>query len=128
MPGAPAAVNQSSRDVSRAGLGFAHRTAVAPAPPDTAELLADLAAAFAADGAGLAALVSGAPFAHRSALPAPTRWPWDAEPAIRTNLRAARGALALPHPNGGALLACAARGPDGADALVWLESRGRNWD
>src|SRR5262245_20191121 len=98
MPGAPADVNRSSPDVSRAGLEFAHRTAAA-APAPTAELLADLAAAFAADGAGLAALVGGAPLAHWSTLAPPARWPWDEDPGLATNLRAARGALPLPHPD-----------------------------
>jgi signal transduction histidine kinase/CheY-like chemotaxis protein len=126
MPGAPADVILPPRDVSRDGLDFAHRVAAAAQLPGPAELLASLAAAFAADGAGVTTLNGGSPLARSSGLAPPARWPWE-DPALRETLRGARTAVALPHPAGGSLLTYLARGFGGTDGIVWLESRRRDW-
>ena len=123
MHGEPVDVTGSSHDASPTGLEFAHRLAAAPTPPSVADLLANLAAAFAADGAGVAVLAGGPPFARRSSLPPPARWPWDADPGLRSRLRGARAAVPLAHPDGGFFLAMAAPGMATTCWLIWLESR-----
>ena len=124
MHGESAEINVSPDDASRNGLEFAHRLAAASSPPSPADLLAALATAFAADGAGVAALAGGPPVSRRSSLVPPARWPWDAEPNLRGRLRGERAAWTLAHPDGGSFLVVAMPGL-ARGWLVWLESRQR---
>jgi signal transduction histidine kinase len=125
MHGELAEVNGSSNDASRNGLEFAHRLLAGPTSRSTAELLDDLAAAFAADGAAVAVLAAGPPLARRSSLAPASRWPWDTDATLYATLRTERSALSLAHPDGGSLLAAAALGLGQTPWLLWLESRRR---
>ncbi len=124
MPGGQGGVDRRASDASRSALEFVHallgRGAVGAVGLDG--LLKDLAAAFAAAGAGLAVLTSGKVLARRPAGDGPLPWEEDAELAERV-LRAP-AALSGPRRAGGGRPAC--DGDPAASAapgwLLWVES------
>jgi signal transduction histidine kinase/CheY-like chemotaxis protein len=125
MQGELVDVTGSIPDASRTGLEFAHRLAAVSTPPAVTELLANLAAAFAADGAGAGVLAGGPPLACRSSQPPPPGWPWDSDPDLRSRLRVSRTALSVVHPDDGCFLVFAAPGLANMGWLIWLECRSR---
>jgi two-component system, cell cycle sensor histidine kinase and response regulator CckA len=128
MQGEQVEVPESVHGASQNGLDFAHRLAAATTLPRLPDLLSELTAAFAADGAGIAALSGGPPLARHALTVPPAHWPWNVDSGLRGRLRAARTALLLGHPEGGSLLAVAAPGLLTPPWLIWLESRRRtNW-
>ena len=129
MQGEQVEIPESVHDVSRSGLEFAHRLAAAATLPRLLDVLTDLATAFAADGAGIAALAGGPPLARHASVAPPAHWPWNVDAGLRNRLRGARTALPLIHPDGGAFLAVAVPGLLTSPWLIWLESHRRtNWN
>jgi signal transduction histidine kinase/FixJ family two-component response regulator len=108
-------------DSSRAGLDFAHRLLTRPAAdqPALPDLLGELAAVLAADGAGLASLPDGAALLrHPPNAPAGT-WPWTEDPTLLTRLQ--HGGVITVERAAGNLLLAVLPAPEGTSWLLWLE-------
>jgi signal transduction histidine kinase/ActR/RegA family two-component response regulator len=111
---------------SRSALDFVHRLLAKPAVehPPLPELLAELAAAFAASGAGLASLPDAATLVRH---PAAGQQTSDLA-ALLACAGTVAGATTLDRPAGGSYLVSAVPGAGGNWAL-WLEDERRtNWD
>jgi signal transduction histidine kinase/CheY-like chemotaxis protein len=112
-------------DATRSALDHVHRLlTLSPADQPTLDvLLQQLAQAFGAEGAGLAALAGGTPKPRGRVLgelPADAPWPWDLDPGLPGRLAPAAPAVAVARPAGGAVLVAAvAAGPIGY--LLWIE-------
>jgi signal transduction histidine kinase/CheY-like chemotaxis protein len=125
----PALPDDRSRDV----LEFAHQLLAGQAPtPRLEEVLAGLARAFGAAGAGLGRLHDGRPVVRQgveitdTTLPAPC--PWDTRPELLAQLAA--GPISLPVPGAGdtAWLLAAVSFAGRPAWLLWLEDApGRTW-
>ena len=128
MPGGRDDAARRGDDASRSALEYLH--GLLRQPPAAAgldRLLADLAAAFAASGAGLAALPSGTVLHRR-----PTggdRLPWDDDPDFAGRVLREATALTVARPSG-SLLVTAVRRPGRPGWLLWLEADDRRtaWD
>jgi signal transduction histidine kinase/ActR/RegA family two-component response regulator len=125
-PAAPA------EDRSRVALDFVQGLLLAPADDarTLGPLLADLARAFAAGAAGLAAWSGGEPPEPRAQggeVP-PGRWPWEEQPDWLDRLRGTAGALAARTAGGASWLAATVGSPDRPAWLLWLRAEGeRAW-
>ena len=129
MAGGQEELGRDGDDASRSALSFVHRL-LCQTPTKGAGLdglLAELAAAFAASGGGLALLPSGKILARRPADDKPL--PWDEEPEWISRALRSPAALTLPRPSGGSYLLTGLRVPSRLDALLWLEAddRRRPW-
>jgi signal transduction histidine kinase/CheY-like chemotaxis protein len=113
-------------DAGRPALDFVYAVldrAAADAPALDG-LLADLAGAFRAPGAGVAALLGGSPLATFPAAGSPEaadRRPWQETPDLVTKAREAPTALTVARPQGGSFLVAAFGATDGPGWLLWLE-------
>jgi signal transduction histidine kinase/ActR/RegA family two-component response regulator len=83
-------------------------------------LLNDLAVAFAASGAGLAALATGKVLARRPAGDGALPWEEDAE--LTGRVLRAPAALSVPRPAGGGVLVTAIQLPARSGWLLWVEA------
>lgn len=116
----------------RAGLDFAQGLVLAPPhdPRGLGALLADLAGAFAATAAGLAAWAGNEPPEARvqaGEVP-PGPWPWEEQPDLLDRLRGAAGAVTARSAGGASWLLAAAGLPDRPVWLLWLRAEGeRAW-
>lgn len=117
-------------DRARAALEFVHGLLCRAAqPPAAAELLRELARAFGACAAGLAA-PEGAPVVRlrEGQTTAPARWPWEEQPALAERLRRSAVAVALRTADGRSWLLTSVQSAAGAGWLLWLEAEGeRDW-
>jgi signal transduction histidine kinase/ActR/RegA family two-component response regulator len=124
MTGKQADTRSAELSSIRCALDHVHRLLLRPAAeqPSLADLLADLAGAFAAQAAGLAGLTdpqAGARFPARQDEPAPL--PWHDDPAALDRAGPVPGVALFEPPDGAALLATAVPGADGTAWVLWLE-------
>ena len=123
MTGGQEALNRRGADASRSALEYVHGLLCQPAAaPGLDGLLAGLAAAFAASGAGLAVLPSGKVLHRRPR--GNDRPPWDDDAELVGRVLRETAALAVVRPGGGLLLT-AVRLPGRPDWLLWLEADAR---
>ena len=129
MPGGQGQGDRRGSDSSRSALDFIHallgRGPVGAVGVDG--LLNDLAAAFAASGAGLASLTSGKVLARRPA--GDGRLPWQDDAEVIGRAVRAPAALSVPRDGGKGeattpLLVTAVQLPSRSGWLLWLEADG----
>src|SRR5262249_30459541 len=110
-------------DSTARALQFVHGLLARPAAdqPALRGLLAELAAAFRATEAGLAALPEGIPVVAPAGAPRP----WEDAPAPLAQACRARAAVALERPGAGAFLLTGLAGPEGSGWLLWLRGAAR---
>lgn len=131
----PAAIDTptaaAANPASRTTCSLARQLLLRPAgdQPALTGLLAELAGAFGASGAGLATLGSGQPacrFPVQAA--APTAWPWETDPTLLKRTRQAPGAVTVE--SAGASLALTSFVDAGFIVRVlWLEqAAGQDWN
>jgi signal transduction histidine kinase/ActR/RegA family two-component response regulator len=129
MPAAQAIVALESSSAGVGPLGYVHGLLAAPAdgPRDLPALLAGLARAFAARGAGLSALADGTSVLSHPATDesAPVRRPWQDDLALVARARAAISALPWRAPDGSHYLLAAASPAGLPGWLLWVEDAGR---
>lgn len=119
-------------DRSRDALNFLHgllarRGEPSPSPGD---LLRDLAAAFAADAAGISALADGAGFCEHfpSAAVARPSLPWAEQPELLDRIRASPAGIVLSAADGVSFLCASVCPRDGSPWLLWVEGKaGQSW-
>lgn len=129
--GADSRAKTASADRTRPALELIHRLLETPppaAPLDWQAPLGDLASAFGACGAGLAALVDGQPALVRRVrgreLVEPTG-PWQVQPEVLA--RETGAPVTVGMPGGGTCLVVKVR-PDGGEWIFWLEEdKPRAW-
>jgi signal transduction histidine kinase len=119
------------QDSSRPALDLVHQLlTLRPAEqPCLNELLARLAVAFDATGAGFARLFPSAPALRvaRGGGPLPDApLPGDSDPNLLARVREAAGGVVIPCQPRGCVLAAAARPGDGPDFLLWVEDERRS--
>jgi signal transduction histidine kinase len=109
-------------------LAFAHQL-LSGAEGSLDRLLAELAQAFGASGAGLAGGPAGTIVARASSPRAwPAQWPWQERLEVLAQLRQAPSAVTLSVAEGGSLLATSAGPGDPNGWFLWLEDPdGRTW-
>jgi signal transduction histidine kinase len=131
MPGTPKDTLVSPTATHRPALDLLLRW-LARAPgdhPPLGGLLAELADAFAAPAAGLAALPDGTPLARHPGRDAVPKLPWVEDPGLLARTREAANAVAVSLSAGGSLLFTTIGRPDGSGWLLWLEDPHRDgWD
>jgi signal transduction histidine kinase/CheY-like chemotaxis protein len=130
MAVAPADPPQSPADASRAALDFVHRLLCRPDEDRRAldSLLSELAAAFEATGAGVAALPDGTVVARQAPDTVEGPWPWEEDPDLAVRVRQSRTAPSARRPGGGSLLLTAVESGGSAGWLLWVEDgRDRPW-
>jgi signal transduction histidine kinase/FixJ family two-component response regulator len=109
-------------DASRSALDFVHGL-LGQAPAQAVcldNLLTNLAAAFVASGAGLAALSSGKVLVRRPAGDQPAPWAEDVQ--LTRRVQQSPIALSMPRPTGGSLLLTAVRPHAHCGWMLWLEA------
>jgi CheY-like chemotaxis protein/nitrogen-specific signal transduction histidine kinase len=119
----------SVQDSSRKALDLVHRLLSLPAAaqPGLAELLAQLADAFGATGAGLAPLPPAAPAVRARARGQQTSsvpLPWESDPTLLAQLRGPGSWVVLPGTKG-SLVATVTGHADGPEWLLWVEDESR---
>ena len=122
MPGGQGEGDRRASDASRSAVEFVHAL-LSRGPveaPGLDGLLQELAVAFAASGAGLAALNSGKVLARRPAVAG--RLPWEDDAELTGRVLRAPTALTVDRPAGGRLLVAAVQPPGHAGRLLWLEA------
>jgi signal transduction histidine kinase/ActR/RegA family two-component response regulator len=109
-------------DASHRAVDFVHGLLSRPAGDRQAldGLLGELAAAFEATGAGLAALPEGRVLLRQAPDAVAGPWPWHDDPDLATRIRQSCLALCAPRPGGGSLVLTVVDAPDGG-WLVWVE-------
>jgi signal transduction histidine kinase/CheY-like chemotaxis protein len=131
MPGTPTNPNEPPLDASRSALEFVHRLLLRSGEEQTTleALLGELAAAFAAERAGLATFPDGSLL---SLHPAPSETalaevvpPWREQTEILDRLSGARVGLTVLRPQGGSCLLSTMGTPERGGWLLWLEDSGR---
>jgi signal transduction histidine kinase/ActR/RegA family two-component response regulator len=132
MQGSPAGPAGQPDSAGRQAVEFVCRLLCAAEDSRSLDaLVADLAAAFGAPGAGLASLDGGSPLVRTGIGPVDdsSRLPWQDDSGLTERARAATTAVSVPRTGGGSVLvaACAAPGENGW--LVWLEDAQRDaWE
>jgi signal transduction histidine kinase/FixJ family two-component response regulator len=124
MAGGQEQTHRSGSDASRFALDFVHGLLCQP-PAQAAGLdglLADLAAAFAASGAGLADLSSGKILVRRPA--GDERAPWGDDPELAQRVQQSPTALSVSRQTGGPLLLTVVRPRAHSGWMLWLEADG----
>jgi signal transduction histidine kinase/FixJ family two-component response regulator len=113
-----------SVDSSQEALAFLHRLLSRPVAeqPALADLLAELATAFAAPRAGLAALPDGAAVALHPCGQASTvmQVPWQVDPEVLQRVCGTPAALVVPGADGGSSLLTAFGHPEQGGWVLWL--------
>jgi signal transduction histidine kinase/ActR/RegA family two-component response regulator len=126
-----APVTGAEQDHSRSALAFVHTLLdAATRPPTCAEMLGELARAFGAEAAGLAAPAEANPVVRHREGPgaAPARGPWEDRPELLAEALRSPAALAVRAADGRAWLLAAAWAPAQGSLLLWLEAAGeRAW-
>jgi signal transduction histidine kinase/CheY-like chemotaxis protein len=110
MSGAQAERLSPPASCSRRALDVMHALLSGPNTDPLAleGLMAELAGAFAAQGAGLAALPDGSVVSRHGSPEGPAEpWPWHTDPELPVQLRQSPAARAVPQPSGGCLLVTA---------------------
>lgn len=133
MQGTPAGPDPAPSGAGRRAVDFVCRLlSASDGARGLEELAFELADAFGAAAAGLAAL-EGEPVLVRGpgvAVTAdPPRTPKDGDPELPARALAAPAALTVPRPGGGSVLVTAAAAPGESGWLVWVEDAGRgSWE
>lgn len=126
QPTEPALATSAGQDHSRSALAFLHTLlhGAAARPRTLAELLRELAQAFGAEAAGLAAPAEANPTLRHREGPnaAPARWPWDERPDLAAEALRSPTALLGRTADGRAWLLAAAWAPTSGSLLLWLEA------
>jgi signal transduction histidine kinase/FixJ family two-component response regulator len=129
MAGGQEQSHRSGPDASRSALDFVHGLLCQAPAQDVCldELLTNLAAAFAASGAGLAALSSGKVLARRPA--GDERTPWEEDEQVMRRAQQSPSALSISRQSAGPLLLTAVRPHAHSGWMLWLEADGerRAW-